>query len=148
MEGTSIPDGGAFADGLPYASQFLMFEKFPRDHIPFHHAHDDGVPMAGSDSFLPFKGIEGVTVVPSGRHQRVAHLLRHGTTKIGYVVLLGPKGRNGAAILENNVETVAPDGANGSRLFVPVRVGHIPGQYKVIVHLYGGGTAINTIVVE
>lgn len=147
MEGTSIPAGGAFADGLPYAPQFLLFERFKQSNIPSPHDRES-VPMAGSESYLPFRGIEGITVVPSSRHPRVAHLLRYGTKKVGYVVMVGPKRKSGAMILENNVPTSASDEANGSRLFVPVRAGHIPGHYRVIVHLYGGGTAINTIVVE
>lgn len=146
MERTSIPEGASFTAGLPYAPQFLLFKKFKHNNHAFHS--DSGNPVAGSQSFLPFPGIEGITVVPYKRNPRFAYLFRKNGKKIGYVLMTGPKRKNGAEILGNNVPTGADDGANGSRLFVPVKVGHIPGRYRVIVHLYGGGTAINTIIVE
>lgn len=147
MDGTSIPEGGSFADGVPYAPQFLLFENFgkhDRDQFPT----GDVLPGPGDDSYIPFPGIDGVTVVPSHRNPRFARLVQYGTKTVGRVVLIGPRKRSGAAIIANNEPTIASDTANGSRLFVPVKVGYVRGHYRVIVHMNGGGTAVNTIVVE
>jgi hypothetical protein len=147
MDGTSIPEGGSFADGAPYAPQFLLFENFgkhDRDQFPT----GDDLPGPGDESFIPFPGIDGVTVVPSHRNPRFARLVQYGTKTVGRVVMMGPWKRSGAVILGNDIPTTASDTANGSRLFVPVKVGKVPGHYRVIVHMNGGGTAVNTIVVD
>ncbi len=147
LDGTSIPAGGSFADGAPYAPQFLLFDNFGK-HDPNQFPSGGDLPGPGDDSFIPFPGIAGVTVVPSPNNPRVARLVKDGTETIGRAVLLQPRKNSGAKILGNDTPTVASDTANGSLLFIPVKAGRFPGHYKLIVHLRRGGTAVNTIVVD
>jgi hypothetical protein len=142
-----------FADGLPYAPQFLLFADFgvhDRDQFPTGDVlpGEDDTSSEDDRSYIPFAGIEGVTVVPSNGNPGIAHLVQYGVKNVGKVVMTGPTKKSGAAILGNDTPTTASDTANGSRLFVPVKVGNVPGQYTVTIHMNGGGTAVNTIIVE
>ncbi len=147
LDGTAIPSGGSFDGGAPYAPQFLLFENFGK-HDADQYPTGDVKPGPGDDSYIKFPGIGGVTVVPSPHNPRFARLVQDGHKTIGWVTMMGTGKGTGAAILGNSEPTEASDDANGSLLFIPVKVGRVPGKYRVIVNLKGGGKAVNTIVVD
>lgn len=145
MDGTIIPSGGSFADGAPYAPQFMIFDDFGvHDQNQYPTGNDR--PTAGDESFINFPGIDGVTVVPSTGDPGMAQLMQYGVVNVGSVVMKGPTKDSGGEVLTNAVATTAID--NGSILYVPVKVGTVTGLYTVTVYMNGGGSASNTIVVE
>lgn len=126
-----------FSAGKPYAPRFLLFEAL----------------AAQPDSFLPQLGIADVSYEIDPQRPWTATLVQGNSTgdplasptTIGAVYISGPSEMSRGELLPNSLPTVL--NGNGSILNIPVRVGHMRGDYHVTVELIGGGSATNTIIV-
>jgi len=119
-----------FSMGAPYAPKFLLFAESANQ----------------PDSFIPQIGLENVRYMVNPDKPWVAKLVQNGSKIIGAIIIAGPSTSSRGMILPNNDYTVL--GGNGSTLNVPVKVGKKKGLYTVSVTLVGGGSAVNSIIVN
>jgi len=146
---TSLPASGTFTDGGPYAPQFLLFDDFG-SHDPDQYPTGPTLPSVGDASYIPFPGISNLTVKNTSRNT-VARLLQ-GDTQIGVIVMSGPEfddnGKKNSNFHIIGGHAIIKQLGNGTLLFVPVKVGKAEGAYTVTVHMFGGSSASNTIIVD
>jgi len=119
-----------FSAGRPYAPRFLLFDESANQ----------------PDSFIPQVGLENVSYLVDPARPWTAKLVVDGSEVIGAITLAGPMSSSRGMILANDQVTAI--GGNGSVLNVPVKVGKMKGLYTLTVTLVGGGSAVNTIIVD
>ncbi|PIP91367.1 MAG: hypothetical protein COW01_03705 [Bdellovibrionales bacterium CG12_big_fil_rev_8_21_14_0_65_38_15] len=134
---TSLTKTNRNDTSLAFAPRFLLFSSAQEQ----------------PDSYIPHKGIENVSYDVNANDQTNA-VIKHNGKVIGRVDFITPEKKGDhseARILSSQVLTSSGDGvtgANGSVFLVPVKVGTEPGVYKVLIKLYDGNEAVNTIKVR
>jgi len=119
-----------FSSGTPYAPRFLLFDESANQ----------------PDSFIPQVGLENVSYLVDPKRPWTAKLVVDGIDVIGAMTLAGPMSSSRGMILP--LDQVTNIGGNGSVINVPIKVGKMKGLYTLTVTLVGGGSAVNTIIVD